>query len=144
MPVSVKEYVKVKDLEGTEHEGVAVATNLSAIEVDGSIVYGIVTSMVKVRTKVVCDNEHCINSEVDDQFKTSPRVIEFDDSGDPSPDFIRKIAEIVIASNYRGEKMAFCTPECAAHYMKKAHKSNVVTGNFGKGPREVIVSSEEK
>lgn len=142
MPVSVKEYVKIKDLEGNEHEGVGIATNLTAIDIDGTTVYGIVTEMVKVRTKVVCDNEQCINSEVDDQFKTSPRVIEFDDNGDSSPDFIRKIAQIVIASNYRGEKMAFCTPECAAHYMKKTHKSNVVTGNFGKGPREVLVSNE--
>ena len=136
MPVSVEEYVKLKDLEGNDHDGVGVANNLAAIREGDNIVYGVVTGLVKVRTTVVCDNPFCINSTVDDEFKTVPCTIAFDDKGDTSPDFIKKIAEIVITSDYKGEKKAFCTSECAAKFLRReSHISNVVTGPFGKGSR---------
>lgn len=129
MPVTVKEYVKLTDLEGKAHEGVGVANNLAAIEEDGNIVYGVVTSMVKVRTTVVCDNKDCVNSEVNDKFQTVPRTIEFDDNGDNSAEFIKKLSEIVITSDYKGEKQAYCSAECYAAMVRKEHRSKLVAPN---------------
>jgi hypothetical protein len=139
LPVSVKEHVRLTALDSTEHEGVGIANNLAAIETaSGETVYGVVTGLVKVRTTIVCDNPLCCNSSVTDDFRTVPALIEFDDNGDNSAEFIKKLSEVVITSDYKGEKKAFCTQECAAKYLRREpHVSNVVTGPFGKGPREV-------
>ena len=90
MPVQVEEWVKLKDLEGNDHDGVGIANNLAAIQEGDNIVYGVVTGLVKVRTTVVCDNPFCINSTVDYEFKTVPCTIAFDDKGDTSPDLSKR------------------------------------------------------
>ena len=135
MPVTVKEIVTLKDLEGIDWEGEGVANQLAAIKTDqGNLVFGVVTGLVKVHTKVVCDNPLCINSTVNDEFKTVPATIEFDDSGDSAPEFIRKISQIVITSDYKGVKQAYCSPECCAKFLRR-ESHNKGPENFGKGHR---------
>lgn len=126
MPVTIKEYVKLKAVDGTDHEGIGVATNLTAIEENGTLVYGVATGLVKVRTTVVCDNEHCINSVVNEEFKTVPATIEFDDDGDKSADFIKKVADIVIISDYKNQAKAYCCADCYASMIRKEKKSRII------------------
>ena len=139
VPVLIQEYVKIRDVEGKEHEGLALATNLVAVELeDKTLVYGMVTAMSKVRTKVICDaGDDCLNSTVDGEFKTVPKTIEFDDNGSNSAEFIKEISDIVITSDYAGTKQAYCSKKCAAHLLKKV-KTNVVEFPSGKGKKTVF------
>lgn len=144
MPVTVDEIVKIRDVDGVEYEGKAVATNLVAIRLNepNTYAYGMVTSGVKVHTRVECDNPSCVNSSVGEDFQTYSKVIEFDDNGDNSATFIKEISQIVITSDFQGNKKAFCTSECSANYFRhEAKKSNVVEFPAGKGKKTEFPAS---
>src|SRR5579859_1438356 len=127
MPVTVEEHVKLKDLDGVEWEGVGYANNLAAIRTEqGDTIFGVVTGLVRVFTTVVCDNPLCVNSTVTEDFTTVPARISFSDNGDSSAEFIKRLSQIVITSDYKGERKAFCTQECAAKFLRR--ESHVVTG----------------
>ena len=126
MPVLISEFIKIKSLDGKEYEGKGIASNLVAIESeDGSSwIYGQLLGMTKVRSKIICDSgPHCCKSTVDEEFHTSPKIIEFDDEGQGPGSFIKDVAEVVIASDYKGQKVVFCCYECAADYFKRAKKA---------------------
>lgn len=137
MPVEITEYVKIKDAEGIERVGKLVAQNLVAVVEGETVYYGQGIAVDKVRSKITCDNEKCENSEVGEDFVTRPMSFEFDDNGDKSAEFIKKISDLVICSNYKGEKMCFCTPECSAAYFRRINKEKfdkkLVDISSGKG-----------
>lgn len=135
MPVKIEEYAKVMGLDGVEHEGKALRQNFVAVEDAGEVFFGKLVSITKAHTTILCDNEKCENEEVGDDFKTTPRRMEFDDNGDGSIDFMRKISDLVVVSNWRGEKMCFCSPECSAAYFRRINKEKIVDISSGKGPR---------
>jgi 3-hydroxy-3-methylglutaryl CoA synthase len=139
MPVILTEYAKIKSTDGAEREGKAVANNLVAIEEDGEIYYGKLINVTHVRSKIICDNDKCSNSEVGEDFVSHPRTFEFEDNGDNSPDFMQKINDVVIVANYLGEKMCFCTPECSAAYFKRVSRENaekkIASISSGKGTK---------
>lgn len=137
MPVIINEWARVKAINGEEFVGKGVATNLTAVLLeDDSLAFGRLLGVEKVRTTVVCDaGTQCLNGKVDDNFVTQPKVLEFDDTGTPG-DHIKDVANIVITSDYKGEKQAFCTAECCASYLKhKAKHKNVIEFPAGKGRR---------
>ncbi len=136
MPVEVKEYFKIRDIKGIEHEGLGVANELIAIQKeDGEFVYGKATELVKLHTKVTCDlGADCTRGKIDDNFVTYPKIIEFDDTG--KGEFIKDVSEIVICSDYKGERKVFCSYECSAKYYRKVEKyQNVIEFPSGKGTR---------
>lgn len=152
MPVTIEEFAKIQTLEGEEVEGKGFATNLTALILpDDSVAYGKMIGITKIRTTITCDSgKHCNNSTTDDQFVTHPKVIEFNDTGGQEASFIKEIAGIVITSDYKGSKLAFCSPECAASHLKReAKKVSVIEFPSGKGkrtfgeePKSVVLEGE--
>lgn len=138
MPVEIVEFAKLQTLTGVEVEGKVVATNLAQIEdQDGQIFVGMPTGVTKVRTKITCDlGDLCTKGKIDEEFKNHPRVIEFDDSGEGPSKFIKDVAEVVIASDYKGQKLVFCSFECSSKFYRKIGRtSNVIDFPTGKGKR---------
>jgi YHS domain-containing protein len=133
MTVTVEEYVKIVDDKGQNHVGIAIATNLVAIKSGEDIIYGAAVEMDHIHTTIVCDNPQCENSTVDDNFQTHPKRIEFDENKENSADFIKDLAEVTITTDYKGVKSVFCSPRCAAHFLKKP--ANVLEFSSGKGTR---------
>ena len=145
MPVEIIEFAKIQDLGGIEREGKVTATNLAEIEdEDGVKHYGSPTGLAKIRTKIVCDlGELCAKGSIDGEFKTHPKVIEFDDQGQGPGQFIKDVAEVVIASDYKGQKLVFCSYECSTKYFRKLSKnSNVIEFPAGKGVRTFETGSQ--
>ena len=141
MPVTVKEYIKVRDDKGEEHEGEALAGNLVAIQEGNTVVYGVPLERTKLHTKVVCDaGKECVNSTVDDKFAAQPKVIEFlEEANNGNQDFINDLAQVkILADGINGEKQVFCTQACLLHYLKKdarLDKGGVIDISGGKGFR---------
>ena len=136
MPVEVKEFFKIRDIKGVEHEGLGVANELVAIEkADGEFVYGKAIELVKLQTKVTCDlGSDCTKGKIDEAFVTHPKVIEFEDTG--KGEFIKDVAEVVICTDYKGARKVFCSYECSAKFYRKAEKyQNVIEFPSGKGKR---------
>lgn len=147
MAVTVKEILKVRDVRGKEHEGVALIGELIAVETDNGIRYGLPVERVRIETKIECDaGTECENSEVGDDFVTRPRVIEFTENGaTQNPEFVKTLAEVIITQDYRGEKKAFCTQSCAANYIRrKSREEKVVQFPSGKGTRTFNEPTEVK
>ncbi len=138
MPVEIKEYAKIQTLNGIEREGVGVAVDLIAIkEDDGEIYYGKLVTVTKLRTKITCDlaNE-CTQGKIDEEFHTLPKIIEFDEMGGGPGEFIKDVSQVVISTDFKGQKIVFCSAECSAKYFKKLAKhSNVIEFPAGKGKR---------
>jgi len=140
MPVTIEEYAKITDEAGKSHEGKVIATNLTAIEEDGTTVYGATLQVTKVLVTVECDNEKCENSTVGDDFVTRPKTIKYDQT-QPSEDYIKDIANVQIITDYKGERKVYCSADCYAANLKRKSRERfeTVTEAHGKGPREVIV-----
>jgi len=138
MPVEITEYAKLETLSGVQVEGKVTATNLAEIEDENGVkFYGVPTGLAKIRTKIVCDlGELCSKGKIDTEFKTHPKTIEFDDQGKGPGEFIKDVAEVVITSDYKGQKLVFCSYECCTKYFRKLSKnSNVIEFPAGKGRR---------
>jgi len=143
MPVTVNEIVEIVDVAGERHEGKAIATNLTCLEnPDGGHWYGKLTKMVRLETTIVCDNEKCEHGHVDENFHTQPKTISFVESEGASKDFIKDIADVIITSDFEGNKLVFCSLECLAAKSKRIVRQ-VVEMPSGKGKRtfepEVLV-----
>jgi hypothetical protein len=130
VPVTILEFVKIKDTNGQEHEGIAIADGLTAIKTEDTeegLKYGVALGITKVRTKIICDNPDCINSTINEEFRTVPKTLEFDETGQSnSAAFIKDVAEVVITSDYKGVRMAYCTPECCAKHLRKESRNLIV------------------
>jgi hypothetical protein len=136
MAVSVKEFLKVRDVDGKEQEGYALIGELIAIQTEEGIKYGLPVERIRIETTIECDNSSCINSVVGDNFVTKPMTISFTEDGSQDPAFIKTLAEVVITQDYKGEKKAFCTQACAAAYLKhKSREEKVIEFPSGKGKR---------
>jgi hypothetical protein len=144
MPVNIIEFVKVKVPSGSEFVGKTVAVNLVEVEDDLGYRYvGTPEGVVKVRTKIECDlGDQCTQGKIDEEFKTHPKIIEFDDEGKGPGEFIKDLAEVVIASDYKGDKLVFCCYECSAKaFRKMGRNSNVVEITAGKGYKSAVKGS---
>lgn len=138
MPVSVKEFIRVRDDQGAEHEGEALAGNLISIQEGNDIYYGVPLARTKIQTRVVCDaGKDCLNSTIDDTFISQPKTIEFFGESDNNPEFLKDLAQVkILADGINGEKQVFCTQACLLHYLKKdarLDKGGVVDISGGKG-----------
>ena len=136
MPVSIEEIVRIKKEDGTEIEGPGLANNLVAVKDGDSISYGQLLGIVRINTTIICDNPKCDKGLIDHEFVTHPKVIQFSDNGDNSNEFIRDVSGVVITSDYKGEKLAFCSHDCNASYSKKiGSPSKVSSISTGKGKK---------
>ena len=144
MGVTLKEFLKIESLDGQSHEGVGLAGDLVAVQNEEGTFYGKVLEGVKVHTTVVCDSgADCVNSTVDGEFKTSPKIVEFEDNGSNDAAFIQELAQIVITSDFKGMKKAFCSEICASAYLKKhSREGKVIEFSAGKGKRTFEPSVE--
>lgn len=140
MPITFDEYVEIVDENGNKMEGKLVAKDLVAIEdADKNHFYGLPLKRVKVITTATCDNDKCENSSVGDDFVTRPKSFQFENDGDGSPDFVKTVSDMVIVSNYKNEKMLFCTPECSAAYFRRANRERIVDISSGKGTKTSLL-----
>lgn len=142
MPVTVNEYAKITDVNGLEHEGKVVATNLVAVEDGENTYYGAALRVTKVRVKVVCDNEKCENSQVGPDFVTHPKTIEFDETGEAART-VKEISDIVIVSDYTGQKLTFCTPQCYSAAVRRTDREKIAISP-DKAPREVFYPKSQE
>lgn len=123
MPVTVKEYVKIKTIDGFEQEGQAIAGNLVAIQDEGgSFFFGEVLEGVKMDTTVVCDNPLCTQGLVDIQMKTIPKTIEFDQNGNGPNGAVADASKIVTLSDFNNTRLVFCCAECASNFLRRVVK----------------------
>jgi len=138
MPVFIDEYIKIRDVEGKEQTGKALASNLVAVEDEEKVIhYGLAVGMNHLHTTIVCDNPQCENSTVDDSFKTVPKTIEFDESEDTAGTFLKDVVDVVIVSDFKGQKTVFCSDKCYAKFTKKA-PATVLAMPSGKGSKTVL------
>ena len=145
MPVEIAEYAKVKDDNGVEAEGKVIGSNLVGVEDEnGTICFGQLVGLTKIRTKITCDlGSECTKGKIDGEFHSHPKTIEFDDTGSGPGDFIKEVSQVVIASDYKGEKLVFCCYECSSkHYRKQGKYNNVVEFPSGKGKRTFETGSK--
>ena len=136
MPVEISEYIKVVDENKKEHVGILVSGNIAAIVPDGEekIVYGVAKERVKIHTKIVCDNDKCENSSVGPDLVTHTKTIEFDEDGTSNAEsLVKEIGEIIVVSDYKGEKKVFCSKNCYRAFAK--HGASVIQMPSGKGTR---------
>lgn len=148
MPVQIREFLKVKALDNTEHIGEAIAANLVAIKVeDNSIAYGSAVERVKLLTKIVCDGgKDCAKLQSLDDFTTSPKIIEFEETASDMK-FLQDIADVVILQDYKGDRVVFCSKECASGFLKRESRKDakVLMMESGKGFRSsdpVVVETQ--
>lgn len=137
MSVSVKEILKIKDGEGAEHTGEALAGNLVAIKDGEKVFYGTPVERVKLLTKIVCDaGKDCVNLTALDDFTTQPKTIEFEETGG-NEEFLKDIANVTILQDYKGDRIVFCSKECALGFLKRIGRQDpkVVDISSGKGYR---------
>lgn len=123
MPVEIRNVVKIVDIEGKEHTGIAVIDQLLAVKVDGEEGhrFGRMGSVVKILTKVICDSPYCDLGKMNERFQFEPKIIEFEDIGsfECLPEEAKEVANYVPIS---GEKLVFCCTECLTKYLSKQHR----------------------
>lgn len=122
MPVTVENRVLVVDIEGKEHEGKAIADQLLAIKKDDdTVVFGRIQKVVAVHTVITCDSEWCDRGVFNPDCTFSPKVIEFDDIGDPNvlTEEVRGIGNWI---GIDGAKKCFCSQACAAGWLRRTGK----------------------
>ena len=137
MSVAVKEILKIKDGEGVEHVGEALAGNLIAIKDGEKVFYGTPVERVKLLTKIVCDaGKDCVNLTALDDFTTQPKTIEFEETGG-NEEFLKDIANVTILQDYKGDRIVFCSKECALGFLKRLgrQEQKVADISGGKGYR---------
>lgn len=138
MPVKIEEFVKIVDAEGIEREGKVIGQNFIAVDDNDTIHYGKLVKMSRVHSTILCDNEKCEQMQIGDDFVSRPFQFSFDDNGDGSVDFLRKINDLVVVSNYKGEKMCFCSPDCSAAYFRRVNREKIVDISHGKGTKTLL------
>lgn len=146
MAVTIKEIIKIKALDDTEHTGEAIAGSLVAVKEGETIFYGAPVERVKLLTKIVCDaGKDCVNLEAMDDFTTRPKTVEFEENGG-NKEFLNDIANVTILQDYKGDRVVFCSQACALGFLKRLGRKEqkVIDISSGKGYRSINPDTEAK